>query len=42
LAWGAEVSAIRTIILATARKQARSFLDACRAVAGMPVDQAVP
>jgi transposase len=33
-AWGAEASAIRSSILATARKQGRNLLDAFRAVAG--------
>src|SRR5918999_6113565 len=33
-AWGAEASAIRTTILATARKQGQNLLDAFRAVAG--------
>jgi transposase len=33
-AWGAEASAIRTTILATARKQGRNLLDAFRAIAG--------
>jgi transposase len=33
-AWGAEASAIRTTILATARKQAQNLLDAFRTVAG--------
>ena len=32
--WGAEASAIRTSILATARKQGQNLLDACRAIAG--------
>jgi len=41
-AWGAEASAIRTTILATARKQARNLLDACRAVAGPSPLQAIP
>src|SRR6185369_10738353 len=40
--WGAEASAIRTTILATARKQARNLLDACRAVAGPSPLQAIP
>ncbi|MCC6176188.1 MAG: transposase [Chloroflexi bacterium] len=39
---GAEASAIRTTILATARKQARSLLDALRAVAGPSPLQAIP
>jgi transposase len=33
-AWGAEASAIRSTILATARKRGRNLLDAVRAVAG--------
>ena len=41
-AWGAEASAIRTTILATARKQARNLLDACRTVAGPSPLQAIP
>lgn len=41
-AWGAEASAIRTTILATARKQARNLLDAFRAVAGPSPLQAIP
>ena len=41
-AWGAEASAIRTTILATARKQARNLLDALRAVAGPSPLQAIP
>jgi transposase len=41
-AWGAEASAIRTTILATARKQGRNLLDACRAVAGPSPLQAIP
>jgi transposase len=41
-AWGAEASAIRTTILATARKQARNLLDAFRAVAGPSPLQALP
>ena len=41
-AWGAEASAIRSSILATARKQGRSLLDAFRAVAGPSPLQAVP
>jgi transposase len=40
--WGAEASAIRTTILATARKQARNLLDAFRAVAGSSPLQAIP
>ena len=40
-AWGAEASAIRTTILATARKQGQNLLDACRAVAGPSPLQAV-
>ena len=41
-AWGAEASAIRTTILATARKQGRNLLDAFRAVAGPSPLQALP
>src|SRR5215218_2816620 len=41
-AWGAEASAIRTSILATARKQGRNPLDACRAVAGPSPLLAIP
>jgi hypothetical protein len=41
-AWGAEASAIRTTILATARKQGRNLLDAFRAVAGPSPLQARP
>jgi hypothetical protein len=41
-AWGAEASAIRTSILATARKQGQNLLDAVRAVAGPSPLQAVP
>jgi hypothetical protein len=41
-AWGAEASAVRTTILATARKQARNLLDAFRAVAGPSPLQAIP
>jgi transposase len=40
--WGAEASAIRTTILATARKQGQNLLDALRAVAGPSPLQAVP
>ena len=40
-AWGAEASAIRTTILATARKQGRNLLDAFRALAGPSPLQAV-
>jgi transposase len=40
--WGAEASAIRTTILATARKQGRNLLDAFRAVAGPSPLQASP
>ena len=40
--WGAEASAIRTSILATARKQGRNLLDAFRAVAGPSPLQAIP
>lgn len=41
-AWGAEASAIRTSILATARKQGRNLLDAFRAIAGPSPFQASP
>jgi transposase len=41
-AWGAEASAIRTTILATARKQGRNLLDAFRAVAGPSPLQFIP
>src|SRR3954463_8416066 len=40
-AWGAETSAIRTSILATARKQGRNLLDAFRSVAGPSPLQAI-
>jgi transposase len=40
--WGAEASAIRTTILATARKQGRNLLDAFRAVAGPSPLQLIP
>jgi hypothetical protein len=40
--WGADASAIRTTILATARKQGHNLLDAFRAVAGPSPLQAVP
>src|SRR3954470_2949205 len=40
--WGAEASAIRTSILATARKQAQNLLDALRAVTGPSPLQAIP
>lgn len=40
--WGAEASAIRTTILATARKQAQNLLDAFRSVAGPSPLQAIP
>ena len=40
--WGAEASAIRTSILATARKQGHNLLDAFRAIAGPSPLQAVP
>jgi transposase len=40
-AWGAEASAIRTTILATARKQGDNLLDALRAVAGPSPLQAI-
>ena len=41
-AWGAEASAIRTSILATARKQGRNLLDAFLAIAGPSPLQAIP
>jgi hypothetical protein len=41
-AWGAEASAIRTSILATARKQGQNLLAAFRAVAGPSPLQAIP
>jgi transposase len=41
-AWGAEASAIRTSILATARKQRRNLPDAFHAVAGPSPLQAIP
>jgi transposase len=41
-AWGAEASAIRSSILATARKQGRNLLDAFRAIAGPSPFQALP
>jgi transposase len=41
-AWGAEASAIRTTILATARKQGQNLLDAFRAIAGPSPLLAVP
>ena len=41
-AWGAEASAIRTSILATARKQGQNLLNAFRAVAGSSPLQAIP
>ena len=41
-AWGAEASAIRTTILATARKQGQNLLDAFRSVAGPSPLQAIP
>jgi transposase len=41
-AWGAEASAIRTTILATARKQGHNLLDAFRAIAGPSPLQALP
>jgi len=41
-AWGAEASAIRTSILATARKQGQNLLDAFRTVAGPSPLQAIP
>jgi transposase len=40
--WGAEASAIRTSILATARKQGQNLLDAFLAIAGPSPLQAVP
>jgi transposase len=41
-AWGAEASAIRTSILATARKQGRNLLDAFLAIAGPSPLLAIP
>jgi transposase len=41
-AWGAEASAIRTSILATARKQGQNLLDAFRAAAGPSPLLAIP
>ena len=41
-AWGAEASAIRTTILATARKQGRNLLAAFLAIAGPSPLQAIP
>jgi len=41
-AWGAEASAIRTSILATARKQGQNLLDAFLAIAGPSPLQAIP
>jgi transposase len=41
-AWGAEASAIRTIILATACKQGKNLLDAFLAIAGPSPLQAIP
>ena len=41
-AWGAEASAIRTTILATARKQGRNLFDAFLAIAGPSPLQALP
>ncbi len=41
-AWGAEASAIRSSILATARKQGRNLLDTFRSVAGASPLQAIP
>jgi transposase len=41
-AWGAEASAIRTSIVATARKQGQNLLDAFRVVAGPSPFQAIP
>jgi transposase len=40
--WGAEASAIRTTLMATARKQGRNLLDAFRAVAGPSPLHAIP
>jgi transposase len=40
--WGAEASAIRTSILATARKQGQNLLDAFRVIAGPSPLQALP
>jgi transposase len=40
--WGAEASAIRSSILATARKQGQNLLDAFRSVAGPSPLQAIP
>ena len=40
--WGAEASAIRTTILATARKQGQNLLDAFLAIAGPSPLQAIP
>jgi len=41
-AWGAEASAIRTSLLATARKQGQNLLDAFLAIAGPSPLQAIP
>jgi transposase len=41
-AWGAEASAIRSSILATARKQGQNLLDAFRIIAGPSPLQAIP
>jgi transposase len=41
-AWGAEASAIRSSILATARKRGENLLDALRAIAGPSPLQALP
>ena len=41
-AWGAETSAIRSSILATARKQGQNLFDAFRSVAGTSPLQAIP
>jgi transposase len=41
-AWGAEASAIRTTLLATARKQGQNLMHAFRAVAGPSPLQAIP
>jgi hypothetical protein len=41
-AWGAEASAIRTTVLATARNQGQNLLDALRPIAGPSPRQALP
>jgi transposase len=41
-AWGAEASAIRTTVLATARKQGQNLFNAFRAIAGPSPLQAIP